>query len=42
MIIQRITCIHWVEDENDLKPIMQLPHYSKTYNIKIRKVNFDD
>lgn len=34
--------IRWTEDENDLKPIEQLPDYSKSYNIKIRKVDFND
>lgn len=34
--------IHWTEDENSLKPIEQLPDYSRTYNLKIRKADFDD
>lgn len=34
--------IHWTEDENNLKPIEQLPGYSKTYNLKIKKMEFDN
>lgn len=34
--------IHWTEDDNNLKPIEQLPDYSRSYNLKIRKLDITD